>query len=83
MEPLAVVEAQPPTQLLGDRQAVRKVAPKTLSLQELKDEELTGSTAFVQALDEAWVLGLTSEEKRQFAVIHAKFRLHPLRIFQR
>jgi hypothetical protein len=63
--------------------AVRKVAPKTLSLQELKTSEVAESTAFVEALDEEWVLGLSAAEKRQWTVIHAKFQMHPLKIFQR
>jgi hypothetical protein len=63
--------------------AVRKISPKTLSLQELKDSEVGASSAFVEALNEDWVLGLTDAEKKQWTVIHAKFQMHPLKIFQR
>jgi hypothetical protein len=37
----------------------------------------------MRCLNDDWVLGLTTTEMRQWTLIHAKFRTHPLRLVQR
>merc|ERR1719247_20867 len=45
--------------------------------------DLAASRAWVAELDSDWLLGLSDAQLQQWALIHAKFQAHPLRLVQR
>jgi len=75
-------------------QLCREAGPKTIPMHELATaaaagkstsaiDPLTESREYMQNLNDDWLLGLSEKELRQWALIHAKFRSHPLRLVQR
>jgi pyruvate/oxaloacetate carboxyltransferase len=60
------------------------IGPKTTSMQELIPENtMDESHEYLEKLNSDWVLGLSEDKICEWSVIHAKFKKHPLRIFQR
>jgi len=75
-------------------QLCREAGPKTVPMHELavgdaaseasaSASALAESREYMRRLNDDWVLGLTTAEMRQWTLIHAKFRAHPLRLVQR